>query len=30
VPDPGRLEDCLNDPGSLWDLMSMGYTLMKP
>ncbi len=28
--DPARLEDCLNDPGSLWDLMSMGYTLMQP
>lgn len=25
-----RLEDYLNNPGNQWDLMAMGYTLMKP
>ena len=27
--DPGVIEDYLNNPGNQWDLMSMGYTLMK-
>ena len=28
--DPALLEDFLNNPGNQWDLMSLGYTLMKP
>jgi hypothetical protein len=28
--DQALLEDFLNNPGNQWDLMSLGYTLMKP
>lgn len=28
--DTAYLEDYLNNPGNQWDLMSLGYTLMKP
>ncbi|HYF33851.1 MAG TPA: hypothetical protein VD994_01065 [Prosthecobacter sp.] len=28
--DSAVMEDYLNNPGNQWDLMSMGYTLMKP
>jgi len=27
--DPAMLEDFLNNPGNQWDVMSLGYTLMK-